>query len=91
MNVEREVINTDILIVGAGPAGLALAYKLAKLVESDPALTKPEILLMEKSSYVGGHSLSGAVMDPRGISELIPEFKEMGAPLESAVSSDAMV
>jgi len=91
MNVEREIINTDILIVGAGPAGLALAYKLAKLVKSDPALTKPEILLMEKSSYVGGHSLSGAVMDPKGIRELIPEFKELGAPLESAVSSDAMV
>ncbi len=91
MNVKREVINTDILIVGAGPAGLALAYKLAKLVESDPALKMPEILLMEKSSYVGGHSLSGAVLDPRGISELIPDFKEQGAPLESSVSSDAMV
>ena len=90
MTLEREVINTDILIVGAGPAGLALAYKLAKLVEADASLKMPEILLMEKSSYVGGHSLSGAVMDPRGIAELIPNFKEAGAPLESAVTSDAM-
>ncbi|HEX2896524.1 MAG TPA: NAD(P)-binding protein, partial [candidate division Zixibacteria bacterium] len=74
MGKEREIINTDILIVGAGPAGLALAYKLAKILESDTALTKPEILLMEKSSYVGGHSLSGAVMDPKGILELIPDY-----------------
>jgi electron-transferring-flavoprotein dehydrogenase len=91
MSVQREVINTDILVVGAGPAGLALSYKLAKLIQSDSTLSKPEILLMEKSSYVGGHSLSGAVMDPRGLSELIPDFKEQGAPIESAVESDAMV
>jgi len=91
MTVEREIINTDILIVGAGPAGLALAHKLAKLVQADSGLKMPEILLMEKSSYVGAHSLSGAVMDPKGIAELIPDYKELGAPLESAVSTDAMV
>ncbi len=91
MTVERETTNTDILIVGAGPAGLALAYKLARLVKTDTSLTMPEILLMEKSSYVGAHSLSGAVMDPQGIAELIPDFKELGAPLESSVSTDAMV
>lgn len=90
MTVEREVLNTDILIVGAGPAGLSLAYKLAKIVEADPDLNMPEILLMEKGSYVGAHSLSGAVMDPKGIEELIPDYKEQGAPLESAVSSDSM-
>jgi len=91
MTVEREVLNTDILIVGAGPAGLALAHKLAMLVKADDSLQMPEILLMEKSSYVGAHSLSGAVMDPRGIAELIPDFKEAGAPIESAVSTDAMI
>ena len=69
MTVEREVLNTDILIVGAGPAGLALAYKLAKIAESDSEFKMPEILLMEKGSYVGAHSLSGAVMDPKGIEE----------------------
>lgn len=90
MPVEREVLNTDILIVGAGPAGLSLAYKLAKLAEADPDLELPEILLMEKGSYVGAHCLSGAVMDPRGIEELIPNYKELGAPIEAAVSSDSM-
>ena len=82
MEIKREVLDTDILIVGAGPAGLALAYKLATLVESDDAVEMPEILLMEKGSYVGAHSLSGAVMEPRGIAELIPDFVAKGAPLE---------
>ena len=81
MTIQREVINTDILIVGAGPAGLALGYRLAKLLEADSGLKKPEILLMEKSSYMGGHSLSGAVMDPKGISELIPDFRDARVPL----------
>jgi len=90
MEIEREILETDVLIVGAGPAGLATAYRLASLVEADDALEMPEILVMEKSSYAGGHSLSGAVMDPRGIVELIPDFKERGAPLEAEVSSDSM-
>ncbi len=90
MDIDREVLETDILIVGAGPAGLALAYKLACLVEGDGSVKMPEILIMEKGSYVGAHSLSGAVMDPRGIAELIPDFVDKGAPLESAVSSEAM-
>lgn len=90
MDIQREVLETDILIVGAGPAGLALAYKLAALVESDDTVEMPEILVMDKGSYVGAHSLSGAVMDPRGIAELIPDFVDKGAPLEAQVSSDAM-
>lgn len=90
MPVEREILETDILIVGAGPAGLALAYKLAKLAEADPDFELPEILLMEKGRHVGAHCLSGAVMDPKGIAELIPDYKELGAPIEAAVSSDSM-
>ena len=90
MTIEREVLPTDILIVGAGPAGLAVAYKLAELVAADESLEMPEILLMEKGSHVGAHSLSGAVMDPRGIAELIPDFVAKGAPLESPVTNDAM-
>ncbi len=90
MDIEREILETDILIVGAGPAGLALAYHLADLVKRDGSVEMPEILLMDKGSYVGAHSLSGAVMDPRGIAELIPDYKEKGAPLEAEVSADAM-
>lgn len=89
MGIEREVLDTDILIVGAGPAGLACAFKIAELIEKE-SLNMPEILVMDKGSYVGAHSLSGAVMDPKGIAELIPDYKEKHAPLESEVSSEAM-
>lgn len=90
MEIEREILETDILIVGAGPAGLALAYKLAQLVSNDDSVEMPEVLLMDKGAYIGAHSLSGAVMDPRGLTELIPDFIEKGAPVESPVISEAM-
>ncbi len=88
MEVNREILETDILIVGAGPAGLAVALKLAQLCTS-AGIEKPEIFLMDKGSYVGAHALSGAVMDPRGIAELIPDYVALGAPLESPVTTDA--
>jgi electron-transferring-flavoprotein dehydrogenase len=91
MPVERDTIETDILIVGAGPAGLALAYHLANLVKRDASMSMPEVFLMDKGSYVGAHALSGAVMDPRGLAELIPDYKDKGAPLEAAVSVDSFV
>jgi len=90
VDIQREVIDTDILIVGAGPAGLAAALKLSQLFAADESATMPEIFIMDKGSYVGAHELSGAVMDPRGLAELIPDFKEKGAPLEAAVGDDAM-
>ncbi|MEW5993402.1 MAG: electron transfer flavoprotein-ubiquinone oxidoreductase [Candidatus Zixiibacteriota bacterium] len=90
MDIEREILETDILVVGAGPAGLALAYKLAELAAADDTVGMPEILIMEKGSYVGAHALSGAVIDPRGIRELIPDYAEKGAPLEAEVSSEAI-
>jgi len=90
MDVQREILETDVLIIGCGPAGLATAYKLACLIKADNDLKMPEILIMDKGSYVGAHALSGAVMDPRGIAELIPDFVEKGAPLEGKVTGDAM-
>ena len=90
MEVQREVLETDIAIVGAGPAGLALAYHLARLAEADGGAAKPEILLMDKGAYAGAHSLSGAVMDPRGIRELIPDFETLGAPLAAKVGADSL-
>lgn len=90
MDVQRDILETDVLIVGAGPAGLALAYKLAQLAGTDDSFEMPEVLLMDKGSYVGAHSLSGAVMDPRGLAELIPDFKDKGAPLEAPVGDDAL-
>ncbi|MDX9856384.1 MAG: electron transfer flavoprotein-ubiquinone oxidoreductase [candidate division Zixibacteria bacterium] len=89
MDIEREILETDILIVGAGPAGLAIAYKLATTIASDESLSMPEVIVMEKASYVGGHALSGAVMDPRGLVELIPDYREKGAPIEAEVSGDS--
>ena len=90
MDIQRETLNTDILIVGAGPAGLALAYKLKQLFSTEGAPDMPEVFLMEKGSYVGGHALSGAVMDPRGLAELIPDFEAKGAPLAAPVGKDSM-
>ncbi|MBD3257918.1 NAD(P)-binding protein [candidate division GN15 bacterium] len=90
MDIEREILETDILIVGAGPAGLSLAYKLASLFAADEGAEMPEVLLMEKGGHPGAHALSGAVMDPRGLKELMPDFVEKGAPLEAPVSADAM-
>jgi electron-transferring-flavoprotein dehydrogenase len=89
----------DVVFVGAGPANLSGALHLARLVrEHDEALAngrgegKPlgeiEIGVIEKGAYVGAHILSGAVMDPRALGELIPDFVEQGAPLESPVKED---
>ena len=85
--IERETLDVDVVIVGAGPAGLAAAYHLAKLVKAhneSPATTKKlegfSIAVLEKGKEIGSHALSGAVMDPRGIAELIPDWLERGCP-----------
>jgi len=89
----REVMPVDVLFVGAGPASLAGAYHLLSLVErhnesaADP-LPAPEVAIVEKGRAMGAHAISGAVMDPRGLAELMPDFLEQGAPVESAVASD---
>src|SRR5688500_12400122 len=104
--IERETLDVDVVIVGAGPAGLAAPCKLAELIklqnESDRAAAENDggsdapkkletisIALLEKGKELGSHGISGAVMDPRGIAELMPDWLERGCPVESPVTTDA--
>ena len=82
----RESMEFDVVIVGAGPAGLSTACKLAQLAQANEQ--EVAICVVEKGSEVGAHILSGAVLDPRSMNELFPNWKELGAPLNVPVSED---
>src|SRR5258708_24510170 len=94
MPVDRERLDADVLILGAGTGGLACALPLSRLsAQHNAAGAKPElsaenIYVLEKAREIGAHQLSGAVMDPRGLAELVPDW-EKTAPLESPVTDDA--
>ncbi|PZP08118.1 MAG: electron transfer flavoprotein-ubiquinone oxidoreductase, partial [Sphingomonas hengshuiensis] len=86
MSVERDVMEYDVVIVGAGPAGLSAACRLKqKAAEAGGDIS---VCVVEKGSEVGAHILSGAVFEPRALNELFPNWKELGAPLETEVKRD---
>ena len=85
--IEREAMEFDVVIVGGGPAGLAAAIRLRQLaIENN--MPELAVCLVEKGSEIGAHILSGAVMEPRALDELIPDWKEQGAPLNVPASED---
>ena len=100
MTEEREIMEVDVLFVGGGVASLSGAYHLSNLIKKHnetveqtgegKALDEVMIAVVEKGAYVGAHGISGAVMDPSSIKELIPDFLEKGAPVEGEVKKESV-
>jgi electron-transferring-flavoprotein dehydrogenase len=94
MTVQREQLEADVLIVGAGPAGLSCALHLANLIKkhndsgAKPPLSAENIYVLEKGREIGAHQLSGAIMNPKALAELVPGF-EKSAPLDTPVTDSA--
>ncbi|MGB6459371.1 MAG: electron transfer flavoprotein-ubiquinone oxidoreductase [Candidatus Acidiferrum sp.] len=94
MTTQREQLEADVLIVGAGPAGLSCALHLANLIKkhndsgAKPQLSTENIYVLEKGREIGAHQLSGAIMNPKALAELVPDF-EKSAPLDTPVTDSA--
>jgi len=89
MKIEREKIDFDVLFVGGGPAGLAGAIRLMQLAKENNL--DLEVALIEKGADIGSHALSGAILNPVALEELIPDFLEKGCPIEGTVRGDEFV
>src|SRR6266446_2006221 len=94
MAIQREQLEADVLIVGAGPAGLGCALHLANLIRqhnasgAKPELSTENIYVLEKGREIGAHQLSGAIMNPKALAELVPDFQKT-APLDTPVTDSA--
>lgn len=86
---ERESMEFDVVVVGAGPSGLSAAIRLAQLAQEREQ--EVSICVVEKGSEVGAHILSGAVLEPRALDELIPDWKDKGAPVQTPVTDDQIL
>ena len=84
--MQRDALPVDVLFVGAGPANLSAAIHLARTLQAKGI--QKEIVIIEKSQRVGGHILSGAVLDPIALAELFPDWRSRGCPIEAEVTHE---